>query len=288
MKKTQTSTRRWLAGISLAVIAVASPMLADTPGPHPPYLRARSDLRVAERIMMVRDEPNVMRDLQAAVDRVRQAIQLIDQAAMIDRKWIDDNPQIDTYPDRRGRFRAIYQMLEGAKRDLSGAEVNLSAVGWRNAAINKVNEAENFVRKAASDDWHDDFAVYSTPHYQQALSDLRFARALLWREDFGNVMADQKMAIHEIDEAIREAARAAINDGRDPRYQPPVDVGWRPVDRLSHAMDALNSALRNLAFEEDNRASLGWRQNAIRDVNHAKQLVNQAISDKKVDLWFRR
>ena len=141
MKKTQ-SLALSLTQTSLIAMALSVPMLADTPGPHPPYLRARSDLRVAERIMMIRDEPNVMRDLQAAIDRTRQAIQLIDQAAMIDRKWIDDNPQIDTYPDRRGRFRAIFQMLEGAKRDLSGAEANLSAVGWRNAAIGKVNEAE--------------------------------------------------------------------------------------------------------------------------------------------------
>ncbi len=274
--------------VSTAILALSVSVLADTPGPHPPYLRARSDLRVAERIMLVRDEPNVMRDLQAATDRVREAIRLIDEAARIDRKWIDDNPRIDTYPDRRGRIHAIYQMLEGAKHDLAQAEGNLSAVGWRNAAINKVNEAEGLVKKAARDDWRDEFASVPAPHYLEALSDLRFARSLLWRQDFSNVMADQRAAIHEIDEAIREAGRAAINDGRDPSYQPPVDVAWRPEDRLRHAADALSSALRNLKFEEDNRSSLGWRQAAIRDTEHARSLVNQAISDKTVDQWFRR
>ena len=79
-------------------------------------------------------------------------------------------------------------------------------------------------------------------------------------------MEDQREAIREIDEAIREAGRAAIVDGRDPRYQPPVDVNWRPADRLTRAMDALNSALRNLGYEEDNQAALGWRQAAIRDL----------------------
>ena len=36
---------------------------------HCPRADALRVLRVAERIMMIRDEPNVMRDLQAAIDR---------------------------------------------------------------------------------------------------------------------------------------------------------------------------------------------------------------------------
>lgn len=238
--------------------------------------------------MRVADEPNVLNDLRAAADRVNQAIRLVDQAAVIDQKDVDDEPRIDTFPDRVGRFRAIYQMLEGAKRDLNQAEANLSAIGWRNAAIAKVNEAEALVKKVARDDWQDDFGVVSQPHYLQAISDLRFAKALLWRRDFGNVMEDQREAIREIDEAIREAGRAAITDGRDPRYQPPVDLNWRPADRLTRAMDALNSALRNLGYDEDNRAALGWRQAAIRDLRHAQTLVGRAISDKKIDMWFDR
>ena len=126
---------------ALAVIASAVPILADTPGPHPFYLHARTNLRVAERMMNVPDEPNVMQDLRAAADRVRQAIRLVDEAAVIDRKDVDDSPRVDIFPDRGGRFRAIFQMLEAAKRDLSQTEANLSAVGWRNAAVAKVNEA---------------------------------------------------------------------------------------------------------------------------------------------------
>jgi tetratricopeptide (TPR) repeat protein len=282
---------------TLLLFAAAAPALADVPGAHPAYLHARSNLHVAERIMMsIREEPNVMNDLGAAIERVRQAIRLIDQAAVIDRKDVVNNPPIDTYPDRRGRFRAMYQMLEGAKRDLSQAEANLSAVGWRNAAIGKVNEAEGFVKRAARDDWRDDFGYLPPPppprpqnaHYVQAISDLRLAKALLWRRDFSNVMADQREAIREIDEAIREAGAAAITDGKDPNYQPAVDVNLRPADRLTRATEALNSALRNLSFEEDNRGALAWRQASIRDVQHAKGLVERAIHDKKVDLWFSR
>ena len=282
-------TRIKIFSVAVAAVAMSLPSSADTPGPHPFYLHARTGLRVAERMTAVRDEPNIMRDLNAAGDRLRQAIRLIDQAAVIDQKDIDDNPRLQIYPDRIGRIHAIFQMLEGAKRDLNQAEANLSAVGWRNAALAKINEAEGLVKAAARDDWRDDFAVPPPqPHYLQAISDLRFARALLWRRDFGNVMQDQRDAIHEIDEAIREASRAAITDGRDPRYQPPVDAAWRPADRLQHAMDALNSALRNLNIEEDNQAALGWRQAALRDLQHARALVSKAMNDRRADTWFDR
>jgi hypothetical protein len=300
----QSSTRPLGRLAFAAAMTLTLPLLAQpTHGPHPAYLRARSDLRVAEHIMMVRDEPNVMRDLAAATQKVREAIQLVDQASMMDRKNVEDNPPIDTYPDRSGRFRAMFRMLEGAKRDLTQPEVNLSAVGYRDAAVRKINEAEGLVRRAARDDWRDDFItmapppppsmpppppVQAHPHYLQALTDLRMARALLWRRNFSNVMEDQRGAQREIEAAIREAGRAAITDGRDLSYQPPFDTHWRPEDRLRRAMDALNSAQRNLSFEEDNQAALGWRQAALRSVEHARGFVERAIHDRQFDRWFDR
>jgi len=289
-----TRLHAFSALIVLGAAASLSPLMADTPGRHPAYIRARSDLRLAERIMAIQDEPNVMRDLRAAADRVNESIRLLDQAAVLDRKDIDDHPRVDSYPDRVGRFRAMVQLLEAAKRDLNQAEDNLSAVGWRNASLQKINEAEGLVKTAARLDWRDDFLLPPPPppaqhsHYAQAVSDLRFAKALLARRDFRNVMADQQRAMHEIDEAIREAARAEITDGRDPNYAPPVDTTWRPEDRLRRATDALNSALKNLSFEEDNRAALGWRQAAIRNAQHARDLVGAAISDRAFDRWFDR
>jgi tetratricopeptide (TPR) repeat protein len=249
-------------------------------------------LRVADRLLQLRDAPDVMRDLQAADARVREAIRLIDTAAVIDKRDMDDNPPVDTYPDRGGRFRAIFQLLTAAKQDLTQQEQNLSAVGWRDAAVGQIDQAVALAKKAARDDWRDDMMRFgggdSHPHYLHAISDLRFARALLWRRDEAIVMADQRMAIHEIEEAINEAHRAAIDDGKEMNFMPPVDARQRPVDRLNRALDALNSALRNLQFEEDNRAALGWRTAAIRDTNHAIELTRKAIRDDKVMDWFER
>ena len=72
-------------GISASIIGAvmlvsAAGSFADTPGRHPAYLRARTDLRRAERLMGVREEPNVMRDLSAAAHETQEAIREIDAA----------------------------------------------------------------------------------------------------------------------------------------------------------------------------------------------------------------
>src|ERR1700722_20528633 len=69
---------------------------------HPRYLHARSDLRRAQFLMRIPEEPNVMRDMQTASGLVERAIGELDAAAMFDRKALDDLPPVDTRM-RRGR-----------------------------------------------------------------------------------------------------------------------------------------------------------------------------------------
>jgi len=139
-----------------AAVLLPSIVLADSPGRHPAYLHARTDLWRATFILESRDEANVMRDLRAAGHEVRDAIHEIDQAAVLDRKDLDDHPRVDTNLHGMGKFRAAAQLLWSAKRDLMKEEDNLSAKGWRDAAIGKIDRALEFVRKAARDDHFDD------------------------------------------------------------------------------------------------------------------------------------
>jgi hypothetical protein len=141
---------------ALLLLATAN-SFADTPGRHPAYLHARTDLRRAERLMEVREQPNVMRDLAAAAHEAHEAIREMDAAALWDRKDIVDNPPIDTYPDRPGRFRAIAQFLFGAKRDIQHEEDNPIARAWRDRAIRHIDESIRLVRLAARDDWRDEW-----------------------------------------------------------------------------------------------------------------------------------
>jgi hypothetical protein len=142
---------------TLFAAAVAAAMLipvmgtAETWGRHPRYLHARSDLRVAQMLSRVREEPNVMRSLRRCDDEIEAAIHEVDVAAVIDRKDMDDHPRIDTRLDQQGRFRKMMELLDSARRDIAQEEDNPRAIGWRNAAFRHIDEARNSLRRAAVD-----------------------------------------------------------------------------------------------------------------------------------------
>jgi hypothetical protein len=123
------------------------------------------------------------------------------------------------------------------------------------------------------------------PHYLHALSDLRVARALLERPEEYNVMVDQSHAVQAITKALGELSRASINDGVDPRSfaPPPADARLDHRGRLNKVRSLLDAALRDLSYEEDNMAALGWRNAAVRQVQVAQSFVIKAIKDKRWD-----
>lgn len=124
---------------------------AETPGRHPRYLHARTDLRVAQMLSQVREEPNVMRNLRRCDEEIAAAIHEIDVASVIDHKDIDDHPRVDTSLNRTGRFRKMMTLLDSARRDVSQEEDNPRAIAWRNAAFRHIDAARDFLRRAAVD-----------------------------------------------------------------------------------------------------------------------------------------
>jgi len=138
--------------IAMGMIAlVASPAMAETPGRHPHYLHARSDLRTAQLLLRVHDEPNVMAHIHAVDGEVDAAIREIDHAAVLDHKDMDDHPRIDARLDRAGRFRRAMELLASARRDIGMEEDNPRAIGWRDVAFRHIDEAMNQLRRAARD-----------------------------------------------------------------------------------------------------------------------------------------
>ncbi len=256
---------------------------------HPRYIHARSDLRRAVILMRLPDEPNVMRDMRDASAFVERAIRELDVAAAFDRRDIDDNPPVDTRLGRGGRFREILRLLDSARNDISQEEDNPRAREWRGRAFEMIDNAAAFVRRGGYDKFRDETAALPPlpppppsnvhPRYAHAISDLRYARALLFRPDWRDVMRNQRAAVDEIDGAIGAARAAAIDDGRNPNEAQPIDarMGWR--DRFSKAMELLNSAERDLSFAEDNRAAAGWRADALARVANAKRFVARAQAE---------
>lgn len=257
---------------------------------HPLYMHARSDLRRSVMLMRIPDEPNVMRDMQAAAGLVERAIHEIDIAAVLDRRDIDDNPRVDTGLGRGSRFREMLRLLAAARSDMGREEDNPRAAEWRNRAFGYIDDAMAMVRRGGYDKFRDDVAGMPPPprpaihpRYVSAISDLRYARALLWRGDWRDVMRDQRAAVDEIDRAIGAAKAAAVDDGRNPDDHPPIDTRMAWDGRFRKALELLDGALRDLSIEEDNRAAVAWRAEAIRNVENARGFVLRAMRDS----WWR-
>ncbi len=151
---------RTFAGVStfaIAFLVAVSAAQVDVPGRHPAYLHARTDLRRAERLMDWPEFHNVKHDLDDSARHVREAIREIDDAAVWDRKDLEDNPRVDQYPDRAGRFQAIVHFLFSAKSDIEREEDNPAAKAWRNRATKHIDEAIAAVHRAARDEWRDEW-----------------------------------------------------------------------------------------------------------------------------------
>jgi hypothetical protein len=120
------------------------------------------------------------------------------------------------------------------------------------------------------------------PYYLHALADLRGARWMLeHRPGDAAVSGQEDVGITEIDAAIREIKRAAIDDGKDVNDHPKVDV---PPDRPGHlhkALELLRKVRADVAREEDDPAVKGLRNRAIGHIDAAIHATERAIGDVK-------
>jgi hypothetical protein len=132
-----------------------------------------------------------------------------------------------------------------------------------------------FLLPFASQDVH---AQGKHPAYLHALADLRDARAYLQRPDGGALRAEESAAIADINHAIDEIKKAAIDDGKNPDDHLPIDghLGW--TGRLHKARELLDKAHHDVTEEEDNPAAQGLQGRVITHVDRAHHHVDEAIA----------
>jgi tetratricopeptide (TPR) repeat protein len=115
------------------------------------------------------------------------------------------------------------------------------------------------------------------PAYLHAISDLRTARALLHRPDGGELHEQEKKAQHELSDAIDAIKKAAIDDGKDLNYEPPVDARMDWPGRLHRALELINKAHSDISREEDNQFAQGLQERALGHIDKARHHVQEAI-----------
>jgi hypothetical protein len=115
------------------------------------------------------------------------------------------------------------------------------------------------------------------PAYLHALTDLRHARAHLQRPDGGELRQQERDAIHEIDEAIKEIKKASIDDGKNRDDHPPVDarMDWR--GRLHRALELIDKAHHDVSEEEDNQFAERLQERALIHIDKAHHHIEEAI-----------
>jgi hypothetical protein len=118
------------------------------------------------------------------------------------------------------------------------------------------------------------------PFYLHALSDLRTARWMLeHRPGDAAVSGQEDVAITEIDAAIGEIKRAAIDDGKDIHDHPATDAPKDRPGRLHKALELLRKTHSDVAREEDDPMTKGLRNRAVGHIDGAIHATEKAIGD---------
>ena len=136
-----------IASVTLGLI-VAAPTWADTPGKHPAYLHALSDLRDARAHLERLASDPVNQDEDNAVIAIDKAIDEIKRAAIMDGKNIADHVPVDAHLPLRGRFHKALDLLNRAKADVSGEEDQPDTQGLQMRVLHHIDEAHRSVKHA--------------------------------------------------------------------------------------------------------------------------------------------
>ena len=119
------------------------------------------------------------------------------------------------------------------------------------------------------------------PAYLHALTDLRTARwELEKRGGDAQVKWDEKEAVGQIDAAIGEIKKAAIDDGKNLADHPKEDAG--KLDRKARLHDALRlleKAEKDIKEKEDNSFAEGLQDRALKHIGMAILRTKEGISN---------
>jgi hypothetical protein len=118
------------------------------------------------------------------------------------------------------------------------------------------------------------------PGYLHALSDLRSARWLIQhRTGDAAVNEHENAALRQVEDAISDIKRAAIDDGRDLNDHPDVDAHTERTGRLNRALESLRQAREDVNQEEDDVSVRGLKLGSLKHIDGATDNIKEALGD---------
>lgn len=139
------------SALLLALAALAFPAHADTPGKHPYYLHALSDLREARGMLDKLDRPTVEHEEEKALRDIEAAIGEIKHAAIDDGKDIFDHKPVDAHLRRTDRFHRAEELLNKTLQDVAREEDDPAALGLQARIVGHLDSAKRHVHRALED-----------------------------------------------------------------------------------------------------------------------------------------
>ncbi len=273
-----------------------APVVAEAPPPppppapagHPAYLHALTDLRAARGYLRKPARAAVKWDEKRAIREIDAANGEIKKASIDDGKNIEDHPPVDDAMVWGGRLQKALELVETARRDVNQEEDNGFAQGLKNRAIGHIDLASRAIHDGMAEapppapvvEQPAPPAAGAHPAYLHAMSDLRHVRALLERPAHPEVKWDENNAIREIDAALGEIRKAAIDDGKPLSDHPAIDVHLGHRDRLKRAEEMLHQAAADIESREDNAWAQGLRGRALGHIRNAEHAVHEAMMDR--------
>jgi hypothetical protein len=147
----------FLALVGSLAISPKAASAQQAPGPHPAYLHALSDLRLARAYLDQIAWPPVQHDKEHAIREIDAAIGEIKMASIDDGKNLEDHPPIDVNMRPDGRFRKALELLDKAHNDTARAEDIPQARGMRDRAVHHIDQAhgtvDDAIRRVRWEEW---------------------------------------------------------------------------------------------------------------------------------------
>jgi hypothetical protein len=118
------------------------------------------------------------------------------------------------------------------------------------------------------------------PAYLHAISDLRTAREYLKMDGRPAFAGHRHHAIEEINKAIDDMKKAAIDDGKNPWYTPPPQSGGDPGAPIHTALKLLDEAHEDVGRGADSPENRGLQIRSLKHIDEARAALHHILEDR--------